>query len=35
MHVRLMHALRAGDARRAVEDLTSILESVAEVFGAG
>jgi DNA-binding GntR family transcriptional regulator len=32
MHVRVMQALRDGDARRAVEDLTSILQSVAAVF---
>jgi DNA-binding GntR family transcriptional regulator len=32
MHVRLMQALRDGDAPRAVEELTSILQSVAAVF---
>jgi DNA-binding GntR family transcriptional regulator len=31
-HVRVMQALRDGDPRRAVEDLTSILQSVAAVF---
>jgi len=29
-----MQALRAGDAGRAVEELTSILQSVADVFVA-
>jgi DNA-binding GntR family transcriptional regulator len=32
MHVRVMQALRDGDARRAVEDLSAILQSVAAVF---
>lgn len=32
MHARLMQALRAGDARRATADLTTILEFVAAVF---
>jgi DNA-binding GntR family transcriptional regulator len=32
MHVRVMQALREGDARSAVEHLTSILQSVAAVF---
>jgi DNA-binding GntR family transcriptional regulator len=32
MHVRVLQALRDGDLRRAVEDLTSILHSVAAVF---
>jgi DNA-binding GntR family transcriptional regulator len=32
MHVRVIQALRDGDSRRAVEDLTSILQSVAAVF---
>jgi DNA-binding GntR family transcriptional regulator len=34
MHVRVMQALREGDARRAVEDLSSILQSVAAVFAS-
>ena len=34
MHASLMQALRAGDAGRAVEELTSILQSVADVFVA-
>jgi DNA-binding GntR family transcriptional regulator len=32
LHARMMQALRAGDSRRAVEDLTSILQFVAAVF---
>ena len=32
MHVRVMQALRDGDPRRAVADLTLILQSVAAVF---
>jgi len=32
MHISLMQALRAGDRRRAIEELTSILRSVADVF---
>jgi DNA-binding GntR family transcriptional regulator len=32
MHVRLMQALRDGDSRRAVQELTSILQLVASVF---
>jgi DNA-binding GntR family transcriptional regulator len=32
MHVRVMQALRDGDARGAVEHLTSLLQSVAAVF---
>ncbi len=32
MHSSLMQALRDGDAGRAVEELTSILQSVADVF---
>jgi DNA-binding GntR family transcriptional regulator len=33
LHVRLMQALREGDARRAAEDVTTILQTVADVFG--
>jgi len=32
MHERLMQTLRAGDTRRAVEELTTILQSVSDVF---
>ena len=32
MHVRVMQALRDSDARRAIEELTVILQSVAAVF---
>ncbi len=32
MHASLMQALRAGDASRAIEELTSILVSVGDVF---
>jgi DNA-binding GntR family transcriptional regulator len=32
LHVRVLQALRDGDSRRAVEELTSILQSVAAVF---
>jgi DNA-binding GntR family transcriptional regulator len=32
MHERLMQTLRAGDIRRAVEELTTILQSVSAVF---
>ncbi len=35
LHVRLMQALRAGDTRRAVEELTTILQTVADVFNTG
>jgi len=35
MHSSLMQAMRAGDTGRAVEELTSILESVADVFATG
>jgi DNA-binding GntR family transcriptional regulator len=33
LHVRLMQALRDGDARRAAEDVTTILQTVADAFG--
>lgn len=32
MHRRLMQALRVGDAQRAAQDVTTILQSVADVF---
>ncbi|MEJ0006492.1 MAG: GntR family transcriptional regulator [Steroidobacteraceae bacterium] len=32
LHVRLMQSLREGDSRRAVEHLTTILQSVGDVF---